>query len=48
MKTAMENMVGLALLTPLEPVLWMDRLASDPAKLFSQLPVLSANSHIPY
>lgn len=40
MKTAMENMVALALLTAWELVLGTAHLASDPAKFFSQPPVL--------
>lgn len=40
MKTAMENMVALALVTAWELVLGTVRLASDPAKFFSQPPVL--------
>lgn len=39
-KTAMENIVGLALLTTSELVLWIVRLASDPAKFVSQPPVI--------
>lgn len=40
MKTAVENMVGLSLLTTSELVWWIVCLASDPVKFFRKPPVL--------
>lgn len=48
MKTAMENMAALALLKVSELVLGMARLASDPAKFFSQPPCRSVDSGLPH